>query len=117
MNEFQYLYTQQATGVFEVEDLGNFALSCTNDLYHEYILLVKTMYGVTKVVSYGPNLIDQDTLNDSVDLKYQQFDFNSYKIQTLVDRFVNEARRAISQVTVIEQAEAINRIKDVTKYL
>lgn len=117
MSEFQYFYTQQATGTFEIEDLGNFAISCTNDIYHEYIMLVKTEYGVTKVITFGPNIIDQDTPNDTVDCKFQQFDFSQYKIEKMVDKFVNEAKRVITQVTVIDQKDALERIKDVTSYL
>lgn len=117
MASFEYLYTLTATGFFEIEDIGNFAISCTNNIYNEYLLVVQTTYGRTQVLQYGPRKIDMDEPNLSMLCTYSEFDFSESKIESLVDKFVNDPKKIISQVTIISQEEAIARMKDLTRYL
>ena len=117
MASFEYLYTLTATGSFEIEDIGNFAISCTNNIYNEYLLVVQTVYGRTRVLQYGPRKIDMNEPNFSMFCTYSEFDFSESKIESLVDKFVNDPKKIISQVTIISQEEAIARMKDLTRYL
>lgn len=117
MAEFEYLYTTTATGFFEIEDIGNFAISCTNDIYNEYIMIVKTVYGVSKILQYGPKPIDIDNPNDSMKFTFTKIDFSEYKLESMVNKFINDPKKIISQVTVIEYTDALNRIQDFRRYM
>ena len=115
--QFNYLYVQEATGSIDIDDIGNFAISVTNDMYKEWIMLVNTVYGITEVVQYGPHSIDFDELEDKVTCNYQRFDYNEQRICKLVDTYINDTQKLITQVSVISFTEAKERIKNIVDYL
>ena len=39
MSTFDYYYQEQPTGQIEIDNIGNFAISCTNDLFNEYFFI------------------------------------------------------------------------------
>lgn len=114
--EFKYLYEMQATGSVGVEDIGNFCMSCTNDLFQEYILVVKTELGVTQVFTFGPWLVDSQYPVYNCSLSLTKFDYSSSKIEKIVDKLLNSGI-PISQATVITLEEAKDRIVDLRRFL
>ena len=104
--QLEYFYTQQATGVIEIENIGNVALSLTNDTYHEYIAIISTEFGVSEVILCGPFFIDIEELPAKVTLSYQRLDFNESKLFKILDNFVNDGKKCITQVTEIDLANA-----------
>ena len=114
--QFDYLYQMQATGQLDIEDVGNFALSLTNDMYMEYILIVMTKNGNTKVVQYGPRYIDREDPCSSINYTYNEFQFNMNKIKTIIDKALN-GNTLCSQATLISFKEAIERIKEPAEFL
>ena len=114
--QFKYLYEMQATGVLDIEDIGNVCLSLTNDLYREYIIIIKTEYGLTKVLQYGPIQIDSEHPCPSINYTYQELQFNERKLSTIVEKALN-GYTLCSQATVIELDEALERIKDLKEYM
>ena len=104
--QLEYFYTQQATGVIDIENIGNVALSLTNDLYHEYIAIISTEFGVSEVLLCGPFFIDIENLPQKTTLSYQRLDFNEDKLFKILDTFVNEGKKCITQVTEIDFATA-----------
>lgn len=116
MTQFKYFYQMEATGFLDVEDIGNFCLSLTNNLMREFIIIVKTEYGQTKVITFGPWVIDMTLPCCDCSLNYREFEFSESKIETLVDKALN-GYNAITQATVITEEEARSRIKDLVKFI
>lgn len=112
MPSFEYLYTMEATGQFDIENIGEFAISCFND-HFEYIMIAKTIEGITQILYYGP--IHLSAENFSICLypkscKYDCLEYNPKRISSLVKRFVNDTNKNITQVEVIDIKEAYNKI-------
>ena len=114
---FDYLYTLSPTGSFDIPDIGNFTLSCTNDLGQEYFIIVRTTYGVTRVLTWGPKWMDMETACKNVTAYYQEFEFSASKLETLVDRYVNDAKKSITQVTVLDEFDIIKDLPDIRGYI
>ena len=110
--QFKYMYIAEAQGSIDIEDLGNFALSVTNDLFQEYVMIAVTVYGITEIIEYGPIKIDSDEPSNSIFYSYRKFDYSEYNIKKMVDKLLNDERKRITQVTLIDFEEARNRIKD-----
>lgn len=120
MPSFEYLYTQQATGCFDIDNIGNFALSCFNDNFEEYILIAKTTQGWTQLLSYGPAYrgdIDYHIYMGTKNCKYECIEFSSQKISSVVHRFINDPKKKITQVEVIEINEAYDKINPIKELL
>lgn len=117
MNSFKYSYEMQATGQLDVEDIGNCAIignSITN--YTKYVLIVKTVDGQTKVVMSGPHWVELEQPCVDYSYAFQTFQFDSRKIEKLIDKFLN-GKFFISQATCVDFEEAIKHIPDVREYI
>lgn len=115
--QFDYLYQMQATGFLEVDDIGNCCISATTMLYTEYIMIVKTEGGRTKIIQYGPRYIDNDaTIPNEVSYTYSEFDFNEGKIRRIIDSWLN-GKTLAQQAVLITIEEAQERIKDLVTFL
>lgn len=110
--QFKYMYIAEAQGFIDIEDLGNFVLSVTNDLFQEYVMVAVTIYGITEIIEYGPIKIDSDESSNSIFYSYRKFDYSEYNIKKIIDKLLNDERKRITQVTLIDFEEARNKIKD-----
>lgn len=111
MPSFNYYYVRQSNGTFEIDNIGEFALSCINDNFCEYLFIVETKEGFSKIIQYGPQIIDQEsdyTIPRTFIYDYQQF--NPAKLEKAIDIFVNDRRKGITQVNVLSVEEALSRI-------
>ncbi len=113
---FNYLYKEEAHAQLDIENIGNFCLSLTNDLYKEYILIVQTDLGRTKIIQYGPINVDMDTPCQSIKFTYDEIDYNQNKICTIIDKALN-GPSLITQATVMELEDVIPRIRNMVEYL
>ena len=115
---FEYLYTTQSMDSIDVENVGEVCISAINTyLLQEYVLIIRTDEGRSKIIQYGPKFIELDAPPTSVSYTYEEFDFNQRKLINIIDRFINNPKFGISQVFIIEYEEAIEKIKDLVEYL
>ena len=115
MRQFKYLYETTATGFLDIDDPANTCIYVTNDLFQEYILIIQTKLGRTKVIQYGPNYVDLDKVPSNVSCNYQEFDISDYKIDAIIDKFLNKTRA--SQAIEIELEEAKDKIKNMRDFI
>lgn len=108
--QFEYLYTMQATGNIDIENIGDFAISVTNDMCKEWLMIVRTEYGICQIIQYGPLLIDFDELPENVNYNYQRMEYNEGKLVRMIDKFINDPSKLATQVTEISIDDATNRI-------
>ena len=109
---FDYLYVLQATGSFEIEDIGKFSISCTNDAYYEYIMIVETVYGISHIIQAGPIPIDRDEDLLFRSMSYSAMPFDGDKISKMVEKLINDTKKMITQVTRLDKDDALERVPD-----
>jgi hypothetical protein len=116
--QFEYLYTTQAMGTIDIENIGEVCISGVNAfIAQEYILIIKTEEGKSKIIQYGPRFIDLEIAPVNVSYTYNEIDYNQRKLITIIDKFINNPKFGISQVQLIELEEAVDRIKDLREFL
>ena len=116
--QFDYLYTAQATGSIDIENIGEVCISAINTfMLQEYILIIHTEEGVSKIIQYGPKYIELEAAPTSVKYTYDEITFNQSKLINIIDRFINNPKFGISQVNIIELEEAVDKIKDLVEFL
>lgn len=113
--KFEYCYTTTATADIEIEDVGTFSL-CAYTQIEEYYLIVQTHYGITKIIKYGPKLIDLEELPSTVSYFYRKIDFSQSRICKIIDDFLNNDKPIIS-VELLDIEEAKSRIKNLVDEL
>lgn len=115
--QFDYFYMMQPTGSINIEDIGNITLHAFNDFYQQYFLIIQTEMGRTKIIQYGPIYVEIKEPPSQINYTYTEFEFSESKISKIIDKFLNNGKAMISQVNIIEQDEAIDKIKDLVKFL
>ena len=116
--QFDYLYEVRATGSIEIEDIGNTVLNAVNDLFmQEYFLVIRTEYGKTRIAQYGPLFVDQQTLPTFININFQEIDYNSHKIETIIEKFLNNPKYSISQVQEIDFEQAKKRLHELVEFI
>ena len=95
--KFEYLERVVVEASLEIEDIGNCCILCRNDIGEEFYLLTKTVMGWTEIIEYGPCTPDLDILPFNVQLLYDRFEWNQYKLEKRIDKFLNNPKRAITQ--------------------
>ena len=116
MTSYDYLYTTQATGQLQVDDRGNCCISAIDNLHRESILIVKTDLGCTKVLQWGPMLVDSDRPSQKMSCTFQYFDYDDYRIDKLIDKFLNGVTLC-AQAESIPIEEGISRMRDLVTFL
>lgn len=108
--QYEYLATVQFTGTIDIDNIGNTCIEALNDFGRMWLLCIKTDEGQTEVVEYGPIQVDIEQLDENVYYSYNRFQFNSTKIDRIIESFLNNPKRAISQANEITIDDIRSRI-------
>lgn len=102
--KFEYIQRVVVDGELEVENIGDCVLEANDDFQNCYYLLIKTDLGWTEVIEYGPCIPDISELSFNYNIKYSRFEYSQSKLERIIDKFLNEGKRVITQakVTTIE---------------
>ncbi len=117
MRTYEYLYEVKATGFLEIENIGECALIANNDFLQEQVLIITTALGKTKILRYGPVFIDNAQPPISVSYTFDEIDYNEYKIDKAIEKFINDAKFRATQVKVVDIEEALDIITDLKEFL
>ena len=112
MKVYNYLYEEKPLGQLNLETNDTFCIEATNDSGFAYYLIVKTVYGVTEIVEYGPLLIDCNELPDNVMYTYHKSDYNSGRIDRTIEMFLNAPKKLITQAREVTLKYAKSKIKN-----
>lgn len=112
-----YYYQEQATDELAIEDIGNCAIIANDDLNTRYFLLIRTVLGVTGVVEYGA--YRDGKVVPSCQCSYMQFDYSEKKIYNIINKFLNNPRRCITQAQVYNEdmKDLVKMIKNPVRFL
>lgn len=108
----EYLKEVSYMDAVEIEDIGNIALVLYNDAGQEWYLLTTTSLGWTKLYMFGPLLPDVDSLVlKSFSFTYSEIEYRESKIVSMLEKFIQDPKKEISQVIEITKEEVLNRYK------
>ena len=110
---FEYFYTMQPNDSFLVDDISNVVLNVLNDVGQEWYIKISTELGDTKIIKYGPLLVDQDTLSNEFKLEYYKTSYNEKRIINEIDRFINDNKKIITQILEIDESAFDDRLKGI----
>lgn len=103
---FEYNSQQVFMNQIEVKDIGNVGLRCSNDDGIEYYYVAKTSLGKTYILKYGPTVPDVEQLVPKFTLEYDAIDYKEPKIIKDIEKFIQDFRKKITQVEVLDLEEA-----------
>lgn len=115
---FEYLKVQTAMDSYSAADIGNTIIQAVNDDGLEWYLYISTSTGYTTTKEFGP------LLNDSPDVPKNNFaymcgrqEYNEKTICKTINNFLNNPRRAITQVMDIDEEELNRKLEIVRNIL
>ena len=111
-NRFNYAYESTSNSDIQIDDIGNVALEGINLQGQKFILYIKTILGFTYILEYGPYCNDERLINFCKS-QFQKIEYSEYKINKIIDKFINNPRYMIYQVEEIEEQEARDNIRPI----
>ena len=90
-----------------IEDVGNFAIKAFGDLGYEFIIIVETRLGNTRLFTFGPVIPDIDLLPQSCECSIKKFSFSNGKIIKEVRSILNNPYNKITQAFEVTKEEAL----------
>lgn len=113
---YNYFETSTFLGQLDVEDIGDCAIEANNDKGLVYYLIIKTIYGITHCLETGPFIIDLEELPKVSNIRYFSFEFNDKKINKIIDSFLNDPNREITQAKIVDEEEVYENSRDILQY-
>ncbi len=103
---FEFSVQKTFNQSIDVVDMGNTALRCTNRQKEDYYLIVKTVFGKTHFLKFGPVCPDIDVLLDDFSVSYKKIDYKEGQIYKEIDKFINDYKKEIDNIEEITEYEA-----------
>ena len=115
--QFEYFKRTVAEGVLDLDDIGNCCLMANADTGETFVLIIRTVCGMTEIFQYGPDFPDMSKLPDNLVLSYWKGEFNEKSIKKTISGFLNQRFVTISQAQEIPVEEAKSLIKNIAEYI
>lgn len=103
--KFEYLQRVTVESELDVENIGECVIEANNDFGETFFLIIRTELGWTEVLEYGPCVPDLLLLHHSYQIKYNRFEYSEFKLEKIIDKFLNDSKRAITQAKVTDLNE------------
>lgn len=114
---FKYNYLMTATGILEVDNMGQCAVKASNALGEEYYLIVRTSLGKTCVFTYGPIMPDIEILPPHISCVIDRFDYSEKKIKAYIARWLEDVKKNITKAEEVEDTEIFECCRDLIDYM
>ena len=101
------------TKQLDIVDPGNCAIRCIVEEITEYYLLIKTVYGRTYVLKFGPIMVDLDSIEDFFTVSYTIFDYKEGRIQKEITKLLQDDKKPASEAEVITVEEALEAFPNI----
>ena len=114
-NTFEYMYETVSRDSIEIEDIGNCALECYNDSGDVYYLIVSTKIGYTEFIEFGPYsfMNDEQVFGTKFNFMYKHIEYDDYKIKKLIDTFITDKYKKLTQIKEVSQKYAFDKLQDI----
>ena len=103
---FEYCEQPQFTKSIEIEDYGNTCIRSSTVDGFDYYIIIQTVMGKTRILTFGPIMADIDPnlrLEDRFNISYTKINFDMKKISRFIDQALNNPAKGV----VIDFAEEI----------
>lgn len=100
---FEYLKTEQFMDSIDIDDTGNCYLQAYNDEGFEWLLSIETDLGFSKIKEVGPFILDSNVLHSNFYYYQNYFEFKEKKINKVINDFINNPRKQITQIFIIDK--------------
>lgn len=115
--QFEYMCRVVVDATLEIDDIGNCCIQAFNDAGEEFYLIVKTQLGWTEVLEYGPIIRDMKELPKSSLCAYKRFEFKADKISKIIDKFLNDGYKRITQAMLADKDEVKQYMRNLVDYI
>ncbi len=78
-----------------IEDPGNTCIVCQNEGFSMWYLAIRTIRGISHILTYGAVLPDTENLTESFHLSYFKMKFNEKKLHKIISGFLNDLSKGI----------------------
>lgn len=112
--KFQYFQTVTLNADIEIEDIGNCAIKAFTDLGNEYILIIDTLLGWSRIFQYGP-IVQGEQWPLAVNEAYFKIEFNERRIKQTIEKFLNMV--GITQAFEVTKTEALEDCKSIIEFM
>lgn len=102
---FEYALISSPLDEIEIEDIGQCHLKVINDIDDEWYLSIQTILGDTYIKSFGPFNNNSSRFQKGFKFEFYRIDYRESKIINIIDRFINDPKKQITQVyeiTILE---------------
>ena len=100
----------------DIVDAGNTALRCTSQALDTYYIIIKTIFGKTSIIKFGPIFPDLEVLANDFNVSYKKIDYKESAIFKEIDKFINDFKKEISTVEEVTEYEAWQDFPPIQKY-
>ena len=108
---FEYMHVMTAMDSIDIEDIGSCCLHAFNDDGYEFWFISKTTLGITKIIFFGPILVDTNDI-DNIELVCSTINYDEKKIIKIIEKWLTSTKRVITQVFESSEEEFKNRLKE-----
>lgn len=111
---FEYLYTVRAEDSIEIEDIGNCCIKVFNDIGYYWYLIIETSLGDSYIKIFGPFNTDiKNYFIHGFNFNFSKIDYTERKLEKIIDNFINDPKKMVSQVVEITSEEAYNELLNI----
>jgi hypothetical protein len=113
---FDYSVTKTFNQTIDVVDAGNTALKCTSVNLLDYYIIIKTIFGKTHILKFGPVCPDLELLEEDFSVSYKKFDYKESTLFREIDKFINDTRKGIDSIEELTEFEAWEQFPPIKQY-
>ena len=101
----------------DINNIGEFALECSNDDGFFWYYIVRTIFGTTTIAQCGPMIPDVTLLPSGFSQSLSKMPFKEDKLYKQISLFLNDKGRKITKAVEIPLEDAISQFRDLKDYL
>lgn len=113
---FEYSGVSYFTADIEIDKIGNCCIEATTRIGALYYLIIKTEFGSSDILEFGPVVPDMKVLPKTVNCSYRRINFTESKIAKVIASFLNDFKKEIFQAREVEVEEALNNFPKIAEY-
>lgn len=110
---FNYVRTLNYMDSIDIDDIGNCCIQAFNDYGLEWILKIETKLGWSTTKIFGPFEVNNNSMSDSFMYAKSACEFNHKKIYKKIDDFINDSKKEITQVFLIEDDIYLEKLNNI----
>lgn len=115
--DFEYFTKVVVNASLSIEDIGECAIRANNDLGYFWFLVIQTELGLSEIFEVGPIMIDIDELPKACNWSYRRIQYSDTKLSKIIDNFLNDGYRCITQAEEITVEEAKENFRNLADYI